>query len=378
MNHSKNPFRGAGGDRINRNLRPVAFALLAAALYGVQVPFSKMLLATVDPLFLAGLLYLGAGTGMLAVDILERRKKAPRSEAPLSRKDLPYVILMILLDVAAPVAMLFGLRMASAGAASLLGNFEIAATALIAMLLFRESVGRRIWASILLITAACMILSAGDLSEVRMSPGALLVLLACVIWGLENNCTRKLSGKDPTAIVIVKGFGSGTGSLILALLFGKTGGSAAAVLPALLLGFASYGLSIYFYIRAQRFLGAARTSAYYAAAPFVGVLLSWAVLRERITWTFLLALALMIAGAALGVSEKHSHMHVHVRTEHEHMHAHGDGHHGHTHDTEVDGMHSHMHVHEEIRHSHPHTPDLHHGHAHEERHNHKQDGGENP
>jgi len=131
------------------------------------------------------------------------------------------------------------------------------------------------------------------------------------------------------------------------------------------LGFVAYGLSIYFYVKAQRVLGAARTSAFYAAAPFVGVLLSFVVLNEKITWTFFLALVLMFTGAAFGISEKHNHMHVHLREIHEHTHSHNDGHHNHTHDYEVTGEHSHMHTHEEIRHNHPHTPDTHHRHTHE-------------
>jgi len=182
---------------------------------------------------------------------------------------------------------------------------------------------------------------------------------------LHKSCwARKLSGKSPMQIVILKGLGSGSGALVLALLFGKASGSAAFILMAAVLGFVSYGMSIYFYIKAQRELGAARTSAFYAAAPFVGVLLSWVVLQEKITWTFLLALLIMVAGTVCGISEKHNHMHVHLREVHEHMHSHTDGHHTHTHDYAVTGEHSHMHTHEEMYHDHPHTPDTHHRHTH--------------
>lgn len=349
---------------MNKKSLAAAYALLAAVLYGIQVPFSKILMNGLDPLFLAALLYLGAGTGMLAVRTAEYFVLPRRREAVLEKKDFPYVLLMVILDIAAPVLLLTGLRMSSAGTVSLLGNFEIAATALLAMAIFHEAVGKRVWISIGLITAACMLLSVGDLSAVRLSPGALTVLLACAVWGLENNCTRRLSGKDPMQIVIIKGLGSGTGSLILTACFGKFSGSAVYILGAAALGFVAYGLSIYFYVRAQRSLGAARTSAFYAAAPFIGVILSWAVLQEKITWTFLLALSLMVSGCILGISEKHNHMHVHLRETHEHMHSHNDGHHSHTHGYEVIGEHSHMHTHEEIRHSHPHTPDTHHRHIH--------------
>jgi len=350
---------------LNTKKKAIIYALLAAALYGIQVPFSKILEGKLDTFFLAALLYLGAGVGMMAVRAVELRTGPARSEAPLEKKDFPYVVLMILLDIAAPILLLMGLRLSSAGSVSLLGNFEIAATALLAMLLFHEAVGKRLWISITLITLASMILTAGDLSAVRLSPGSLLVLLACIVWGLENNCTRKLSGKNPMQIVILKGCGSGSGALILAFLFGKIPDAVLYIILAAALGFVAYGLSIYFYVKAQRVLGAARTSAFYAAAPFVGVLLSFVVLNEKITWTFFLALVLMFTGAAFGISEKHNHMHVHLREIHEHTHSHNDGHHNHTHDYEVTGEHSHMHTHEEIRHNHPHTPDTHHRHTHE-------------
>jgi len=349
---------------LNKKTKAILFALTAALLYGIQVPFSKLLEAKLDSLFLAAFLYLGAGLGMLAVRVIELRAAPQKKEAPLGRTDLPYIVLMILLDIAAPILLLMGLRLSSAGTVSLLGNFEIAATAVLAMLIFHEAVGKRLWIAIALISAASMILSVGDLAAVRLSPGSLLVVLACAVWGLENNCTRKLSGKSPMQIVILKGLGSGSGALVLALLFGKASGSAEFILMAAALGFVSYGMSIYFYIKAQRELGAARTSAFYAAAPFVGVLLSWVVLQEKITWTFLLALLIMVAGTVCGISEKHNHMHVHLREVHEHMHSHTDGHHTHTHDYLVTGEHSHMHTHEEMHHDHPHTPDTHHRHTH--------------
>ena len=250
-------------------------------LYGIQVPFSKLLEAKLDTLYLAAFLYMGAGIGMLAVRAVELRAAPQKKEAPLGRKDLPFVILMILLDIAAPILLLTGLRLSSAGTVSLLGNFEIAATAVLAMLIFHEAVGKRLWIAIALISLASIILSVGDLTAVSLSPGSLLVVLACVVWGLENNFTRKLSGKSPMQIVILKGCGSGSGALILASVFGKTPGSVLYILLAAVLGFAAYGMSIYFYIKAQRELGAARTSAFYAAAPFAGVVLSWLVLQEK-------------------------------------------------------------------------------------------------
>jgi drug/metabolite transporter (DMT)-like permease len=243
-------------------------AILAAALYAVSAPCSKLLLGAIDPGVLAGLLYLGAGGGMLLLGRLRRGRR--RTEAPLTRGDLPYTAAMVVLDIAAPVALLWGLSRTTAANASLLNNFEIAATAVIALVLFHEPISRRLWAAIALVTVASGLLSFEGTESLRFSRGSLLVLLACVCWGFENNCTRALSDKDPLEIVTVKGLGSGTGALALALLSGAPLPPLTWALPALGLGFVAYGLSIFFYIYAQRYLGAARTSAYYAVSPFLG------------------------------------------------------------------------------------------------------------
>ncbi len=283
--------------------RPVLYALLAAGLFALNAPLSKLLLNSIDPLFLAALLYLGAGVGMLVIGRLRRASGALNRESGLSRKELPFVVFMILLDIAAPIALLYGLRLTNAGTAALLGNFEIVATTLFALLLFREAVGNRLWLAIGLIVLASVLLSFEDISAVRLSAGALLVLLACVCWGLENNCTRMLSIKDPLQVVVIKGFGSGLGALLIASIWGKLSAPFWMILAALALGLVAYGLSIFFYVRAQRDLGASRTSVYYAAAPFIGVLFSWAILGERVTILFLVALAVMLLGALLAVTE---------------------------------------------------------------------------
>jgi len=316
---------------MNKKNRSILFALLAALLFGMQAPFSKILLNKIDALFLASLLYLGAGLGMLFVKAIELRLIPDRKELPLGKKDLPFVFLMIGLDIAAPILLLFGLQLSSAGTASLLVNFEVVATSILAMMLFRETVGKRLWISIALITLASLLLSAGNLSDIRWSPGSVLILAACFVWGLENNCTRRLSSKDPLQIVIIKGLGSGTGSLILAIIFGSLSGNAAYIPAALLLGFFAYGLSIFFYVKAQRELGAARTSAFYAGAPFVGVLLSWIVLRETISYTFLLAFVMMLAGSAFLISEKRAYWHIHDHSIHRHSYT-ADPRHRSTHD----------------------------------------------
>jgi len=343
---------------------PVIYALLAALLFGMNVPFSKLLVKEINPLFLAALLYLGAGLGMFIIDFQRKYQKHLLTEARLTRKEMPYVILMILLDIAAPIFLMTGISITNSSTAALLGNFEIAATSLIAMIFFQEAVGKRLWLAIGLISLASIMLTIGDTASINISAGALFVLLSCLCWGFENNCTRNLSIKDPMQVVIIKGLGSGLGSLIIAYTWGDLSAKFLYIILALVLGFVAYGLSIFFYVTAQRDLGAARTSAYYAAAPFVGVLLSWILLKESISIFFLIALAIMILGAYFAVTEKHEHEHIHLKETHEHRHNHNDVHHNHSHYPEIVREHSHEHTHEEIEHKHIHLPELHHRHLH--------------
>ena len=274
----------------------VLWALLAAALYAISTPVSKLLLQDVAPTMMAGLLYLGAGTGMFVLGVVRRGIKQLPREQHLTRRDLPYTVGMVLLDIAAPICLMVGLTRTTSANASLLNNSEIVATALIALMVFREKISRRLWLAIGLITLSSMILSFEDASSLQFSFGSLFVLAACVCWGFENNCTRMMSASDPLEIVVIKGFGSGLGSLLIALVIGEPL-PAPEVLPVVLaLGFVAYGLSIFFYVYAQRRLGAAKTSAYYAVAPFIGVLLSRLILRESFTQVFLIALFIMMAG----------------------------------------------------------------------------------
>lgn len=283
-----------------RPARFVAAALLAACLYALSTPCSKVLLASVASNMMAALLYLGAGVGMAALSAARAAAgRAPSDEAPLEREDAPYVAAMVLLDVAAPILLMAGLAHAAPENVALLNNFEIVATAVIALLAFRERVAARTWAGIAVITASCALLSLEGEAALSFSSGSLLVLGACLCWGVENNCTSRLSQRDPAQVVIVKGLGSGAGALAVALVAGDALPALPNALAALILGFVAYGLSIFFYVYAQRGLGAARTSAYYAVNPFVGAALSLALFRTVPGPAFLLALALMVLGAWL-------------------------------------------------------------------------------
>jgi len=327
-----------------RQYQAISFAILAAALYAISSPVSKLLLQEIPPTLMASFLYLGAGLGMLIMGFISRVNVKKR-ESSLTKKELPFTLTMVVLDILAPIFLMIGLTMTSAANASLLNNFEIVATSLIALFIFNEAISKRLWGAISLITISSIILSIEDVSSFSFSLGSIFVLLACICWGLENNCTRKLSIKDPLEIVVIKGLGSGVGSLLVALVLKENASNLAYVAIALLLGFFSYGLSIYFYIYAQRYLGAAKTSAYYAIAPFIGVGLSLMIFRELPTTTFLIALFIMILGMYLASTEERKFS---LPLIHKHEHSHDDHRHSHSHFKYIFGSHSHLHIHKDL------------------------------
>lgn len=327
--------------------KAIIYALLAAVFYAVNVPVSKVLLQRVGPTTMAALLYLGAGIG-IGILSLFNRKVRDKSER-LSRKDLPFVIGMIVLDIVAPIFLMLGISYGSPANASLLGNFEIVATTVIALFIFKEAVSKRLWAAIALITLSSIILSFEGLGSFNFSLGSLFVLLATVCWGFENNCTRNISSKSTYEIVVLKGVFSGLGSLVIALIRREAMPEPPYIAAVLLLGFIAYGLSIFLYVRAQNVLGAAKTSAYYAAAPFVGALLAFVFLRERITWAYIVALTVMIGGSALVVIDTLARHHAH-----EHMHTFTHTHGGITHTHTITHTHSHDHYVTNGRHGHRH------------------------
>ena len=277
----------------------IFLAILAAALYAINSPFSKILLDYMPSTLMAGFLYVGAGLGMLIIALIRKLRGSKKKELKLTKKELPYTLGMIVLDILAPIFLLMGLKATTAANASLLNNFEIVATALIALIAFKELISPRLWSGIIFVTLSCLILSFENIQSLSFSYGSLFVLLAAVCWGLENNCTRKLSSKDPLEIVLLKGIFSGFGSIIIGLVIGERITNIWSIFAVLLLGFVAYGLSIYYYVYAQRILGAARTSAYYAFAPFIGTLLSLVIFREVPGITFFIALILMGIGAFL-------------------------------------------------------------------------------
>lgn len=274
---------------------------MAAAFYAINTPLSKLLLNNVPATFMAAFLYLGAGVGV-GIMYLFHWHNEDRAER-LTKKDLPYTIGMIVLDILAPIFLMLGIKYGTAANASLLGNFEIVATTLIACLAFKEAVSKRLWAAIGMITLSSILLSFEGAGSFRFSYGSVLVLLATACWGLENNCTRSISDKSTYEIVVLKGVFSGGGAFVIALISGEKLPEIRYILPAMLLGFVAYGMSIFLYIRAQRDLGAAKTSAYYAFAPFVGAFLSFVILGEKLTIVYFAALIIMIAGTVFVVKD---------------------------------------------------------------------------
>lgn len=347
---------------------PTSQALLSAILFGASAPLAKLLLGQVEPIFLAGFLYLGSGLGILLFKaFMSVRSSGNPQEARLSRSDFRWLFGAVVAGgITAPILLMFSLRETPASTASLLLNFESVATAFIAALVFKEAMSRRALWAVLAVTLGSILLSWNATGEWGFSLGALGIVGACVLWGIDNNLTRNISAKDPLTIVLVKGIGAGTASCILALALGNTLPSLTTIAGAMILGGVSYGLSIVLFIRAMRGLGAARTSAVFGTAPLAGVILSFALFQETLSLFFVGALLLMVSAMELLLTERHSHKHRHDAIAHDHQHRHDDGHHNHDHPGMTDRslIHSHTHTHEQLEHEHPHLPDIHHRHAH--------------
>jgi drug/metabolite transporter (DMT)-like permease len=323
-----------------------------------------MLLGKIDPVVMAALLYLGSGIGLLLLKAATCRIK-PAGQAGLAKTDVPWLLGAICAGgIAAPIVLMFSLRSTPATTASLLLNFEGVATSVIAAIMFREALGSRIWIAVALVTAASVILSWDLTDRLRFSIGAIGIIGACVLWGLDNNVTRHISAKDPLTITIAKGISAGIISLGVALALGNRLPSLGYIALAVVLGFFAYGLSIVFFISAMRGLGAARTSAYFGTAPFIGAFLSFIVFKQLPDVLFLCAVPIMLAGVICLLNEKHEHAHTHEELDHEHDHDHDEEHHSHEHETISNGFHSYRHKHSIITHIHPHTPDIHHRHEH--------------
>ena len=344
--------------------RGVLYALIAAVLFGASTPFAKVLLTDTPPVLLAGLLYGGSGIGLGVWVALRPRRQHPR--VTWRRSEVLCLAGAIAVGgILGPVMLMAGLERMPAASASLLLNMEGVLTALLAWLVFRENLDRRILAGMLAIVTGGVVLAWPQRVALGGGEGATWIAGACACWAMDNNLTHKVSAGDPVVIAALKGLIAGAVDLSIAAGFGAHWPAGPQILVAALVGLAGYGVSLALFVLALRHLGAARTGAYFATAPFIGAAASLLLFRQMPGESFWIAALLMGAGVWLHLTERHTHLHTHGRMRHAHSHAH-DEHHQHSHDFEWDGHepHYHEHTHQPLAHSHVHYPDIHHRHNH--------------
>ena len=338
---------------------PLLWAILSALLFGASTPAAKVLLGEVGPVTLAGLLYIGAAAFSAAF-----ARRGGSNAARGSFRNLALLGGAVLAGgVLGPVAMLYGVSRAPASTSALWLNLETPATALLGAAFFREHLSRRGWSAVALVSVGSVVLAAP--AGFALAPAALLLLAACLCWGLDNNLTALIDGFTPAQSTFVKGLVAGLVNLTLGRVLGEPWPSLPVMAGAVVVGTLAYGASLVLYVGAAQHLGATRSQMAFATAPIFGVLLSWTALSEPVLATQLLAGCLMTIGVWLGAIDAHTHRHGHEKTRHTHWHRHDDGHHDHDHEHMPRlGWHVHEHEHAVFEHEHEHRSDLHHRHPH--------------
>jgi drug/metabolite transporter (DMT)-like permease len=342
----------------------VFYALLASVLFGITTPVAKSLLQDTRPVLLAGLFYLGSGSGLFLYLLFAHKTKLAYGGPSLRRADWPWLGGAIFAGgIVAPVLLMLGLASTQASTASLFLNFEGVFTALIAWFVFKENFDKRILLGMLVIVIGGVLLSVNFSTGFTLSTGVLLIGGACIGWAVDNNLTRKISNANPAQIACLKGLVAGVINIAVSFMIGAKVPGALFIAEAMVIGFLGYGVSLVMFVLALRHIGTARTGAYFALAPFVGAIVAIGFLQEPITLQFIAAAVLMGMGLWLHLTEQHSHEHEHEEMEHEHEHVH-DEHHLHEHgpDDPPGEPHVHKHKHGNMSHTHPHFPDLHHNH----------------
>lgn len=341
-------------------VRGAVLALLAATLFGLSTPLVQRAGVAVGPLTTACLLYVGAAL------IGQMTRRPAQREAKLTRSDLPRLMAMAVFGAGlGPVALAWGLQHTSGTSASLLLTLEALFTALLARVLYSETMDRRVWLamSLLLAGGVVLVLDQGRFGTPQLL-GLLAVMGATIAWGVDNTLSRGLAERDPGQVVLGKAALGAATTGAAAVLFGESAPAVLTAVSLLLIGATGYGLSLRFYLLAQRAFGAARTGSVFAFAPFIGAALAVALGERGLSLWMAVGCVLMLAGVVVHLAESHGHEHTHDPLEHEHAHGHDDGHHDHHHDAAPFGMHSHRHRHAPLTHSHPHVPDVHHVHPH--------------
>lgn len=348
------------------NQKGAALALLAAILFGVSPTLVKSMIGGMSPVLLAGLLYFGSGIGLLVIVFKTRKSAIAEVKALTRRQRLKLQGSILFGGILGPLCLAYGIKYATAAEVSLLLNFETVTTTVIAALVFREHVSLRVWlANALLVIGAVFITTHLEFrGELRGSFSALIVLAACLFWGIDNNLTRDIDTLSPTVLATFKGLVAGVFNIFLGLSLGAELTTLSQTLGILTIGALSYGLSLVLFIQALRSLGSSRTGAYFASGPFFGMLFAIVLLGERPLTIQWLAAFVMALGLVALFRETHDHLHEHELITHRHEHVH-DEHHQHMH-TESHGPepHVHTHTHEPIIHAHWHLPDIHHRHEH--------------
>jgi drug/metabolite transporter (DMT)-like permease len=345
--------------------RPVLMIISSAILFGVSAPLSKMLVTDMPATELAGLLYLGAFLGLgLIIGFRKATKRRFWERSSLTRRDIPWLVGAIITGgIAGPILLMTGLTHISGFSASMLLNLEGVFTVLLAVTIFGEVGGKRLFLALTCMTAASAFLSYDPNTGGFRIEGVVLLVGAMLCWGVDNNLTQRISDRDPVQITMLKGLVAGSASIVITIVLGSSLVLNISAMYAIVLGALCYGVSLVLFIKALKGMGSGRAGAFFAFGPFVGAAVSIAVLGEQVQWLMIPAAALMIVGVWALTTEKHEHEHRHTAVTHEHMHEHDDPHHRHVHD-EVTGRHTHLHTHVEQVHSHAHWPDTSHRHDH--------------
>lgn len=340
-------------------------AILSAALFGISPVLCKMLIGDMSPALLAGLLYLGSGIGLQLLLFCQHRNAVRELREISLQSRFKLLGAVISGGVIAPLCLTYGIKYGTASEVTLLLNLETVATTVISRLIFKEYIGPWVWTGKILILIAASIIVIRMEGDIFLSLSGLLVVFACIFWGLDNNLTRDVEELPATVLAGIKGLGAGVFTTVAALLFSSGRASGAQIGGALAIGALSYGLSLVLFVEALRRIGSARTSTFFAIGPFIGTLLSVVLLGEQPPAPYWFAAALMFGGVFLLYREKHRHQHTHEAITHHHRHFH-DEHHQHAHKgTEIEEPHDHIHPHGPITHIHGHWPDIHHRHVHE-------------
>lgn len=338
--------------------------LLSGFLFGIATPFSKMLLNGLNSFQLAGLLYLGAALAMIPFVLKQRGQIQMLFKSGNRSRTLGIVFFGGFLG---PLLLMAGLRAANAASVSIWLNMELVATAILGVLIFKDSIDKRTWIGVILTVAAGVVTSFGE--GISGLTSALLITSACFCWGIDNHLTALTDGASPQAVTFVKGVFAGSVNLVLGSLISGGSTQIEGIAIALVVGAFSYGISIVLYVTSAQAIGATRGQILFSTAPLWGVILSYVFLHEMFQWEHLLSIALLVIAVVITSVSTHNHLHTHTPIDHIHIHRHNDGHHDHHHEhTEDEALkgkwHTHRHVHDAITHEHTHFPDLHHRHKH--------------